>query len=384
MTEQISGGTSAGDALDIAIGTGVVAALADDGPDKPDAIAARPPNCLNCGALVRGRYCIDCGQVTDTHVPTLAEVVGDTITSLFNLDSRLWRTVLTLFFAPGRLTLDFLAGKRARYVPPLRLYLVMSVVLFLITSLDPTNNNNDADELDEESAAIRQEVQASVAEALEEGRAEIIAEAAEQNPDLDFSQGVDIDLDDDGEVTVSDAQGNIVKLDDENDCDEMNIPGFETGDAVDTAVREACARGAEDDFASMGRAFIDNIPLLAFLVIPAMAAVFKLLYVFSGRNYLAHLAFLCHTHAFTFMLIVVLTAMRMLGNIVPGLGGPMSWLGGALFLLYMPAYYFLAMRRVYEQGVMLTLVKQFALMVIYVFVVGIVFSLGFVAVMLAT
>ncbi len=373
MSEQINGGTSATDALDAAIGTGVVAALADDGPGKPEDIAARPPNCLNCGTVVRGRYCIDCGQVTDTHVPTLAEVLGDAITSIFNLDSRLWRTVGTLFFAPGRLTQDFLAGKRARYVPPLRLYLVMSVLLFLLTSLDPTDN--DEEEFNAQGEAISQEVEDEIEDAIEAG-AQL---DTDPDPDLDLSQGVDVEFGDDGNLTIRDAEGNLVEggdVKDADDCDEMSLP-FPRGGAVDSAIRETCTRGAEDDFAAMTEAFTDNIPLLAFMVIPVMAVVFKVFYVFTGRNYLAHLVFLCHTHAFTFMLIVVLTVMRMLGRTVPGLGTLMAIIGGLLFLVYMPAYYFLALRRVYEQGVLLTLSKQFALMAIYFFAVLIVFSVGF-------
>ena len=57
--------------------------------DKPVDLASLPPNCLNCGAVVRGRFCANCGQTTDTHVPTLGEVISDTITSALDLDSRL-------------------------------------------------------------------------------------------------------------------------------------------------------------------------------------------------------------------------------------------------------------------------------------------------------
>lgn len=147
MADGNTGGTSAGDALDMAVGTSVAAALVADGVDKPVDLAALPPNCLNCGAAVRGRFCIDCGQTTDTHVPTLAEVVGDAITSIFNLDSRLWRTVTSLFFKPGMLTREFLAGRRARYVPPLRLYLVLSVLTFLVLSF-PDGDNDDDESID--------------------------------------------------------------------------------------------------------------------------------------------------------------------------------------------------------------------------------------------
>ena len=391
MTEQGNGGTSVGDAIDMAVGTAVAAALVNDGPEKPEDIAARPPNCLNCGAAVRGRYCTDCGQVTDTHVPTLAEVLGDALTSIFNLDSRLWRTLGALFFAPGRLTQDFLEGKRARYVPPLRLYLVLSVLLFLLASLAPdVDTDTDVDIEDtglapEEEAALEARIQEQVDAALANvPDATVTAPQQDVDEDPDFSRGVNFEFDDDGNLSLTDAEGTRVDVDEDYDCDGMNLPGFERGGMIDSAVREACVEGRADNFEAMKDAFTDNIPLLAFMVIPVMAIVFKLFYVFSGRNYLAHLVFLCHTHAFTFMVVIVLTLLRMLGAALPALGGAIEVLGWVLLLLYMPAYYFLAMRRVYAQGVLLTLLKQIVLMTAYLFVITLVFSVGFIVVMLVS
>jgi hypothetical protein len=418
MAEENTGGTSAADAIDMAVGTAVAVALVNDDVTKPVDLTALPPNCLNCGAAVRGRFCIDCGQTTDTHVPTLGEVIGDAITSLFNLDSRLWRTFGALFFAPGRLTQEFLAGRRARYVPPLRLYLVLSVFTFLVMSIDPRDNDGEfgnglTEEQEEaiENAATDEERDAliaeivnarvaaatqdvpevppgtadavadTVAEAMAAARTE--ADADDPDPDLDPGRGIDFSVDDAGELTVSDGVGNRARVGGGFDCEEMDLP-VDRGTFVDSAVREACEEGKADDFDSIQDAFLDNIPLLAFMVIPVMAVVFKLFYLFTRRNYLAHLVFLCHTHAFTFLLIVVLTVLRFAGRAVPALYTPFAWMGGGLFLLYTPAYYFLAMRRVYGQGVLLTLLKEFLLMLLYFVVITLVFSVGFLVVMFAT
>jgi hypothetical protein len=417
MADQNTAGTSASDALDMAVGTAVAAAIVDDGIQKPVDLAALPPNCLNCGAAVRGRFCIDCGQTTDTHVPTLAEVIGDAITSLFNLDSRLWRTGTALFFKPGMLTREFLAGRRARYVPPLRLYLVLSVLTFLVLSFPDGDNDDDEsingtpltqeqeDAIEEapneaaRQAAINDAVNAQVGAALEnvpgipaevredlaaQAAAEAAAASADPDPDLDLSRGVDFDVDDDGDLTVGDADGSRIKVGDDFDCEGMDIAVFARGSAVDKAVREACEEGKADNFDSIMDAFRDNIPLLAFTVIPVMAVVLKLFYFFSRRNYLAHLVFLCHTHAFTFLLFMVLTAMRYVGQAIPTLSTSMTVLGAVMILLYPPVYYFLAMRRVYEQGVMLTLLKQFLLMIVYLFAVSLVFAVGLLVVTLAS
>jgi hypothetical protein len=380
MTDSTEG-LSASSAADAAVDTAAALVLAeglDAGLNKPFDSAAVSPHCLNCGAAVRGRYCVDCGQVTDTHIPTLGEVFGDALVSVFNLDSRLWRTLAALFFYPGRLTQDFLAGKRARYVPPLRLYLVLSVFLFLLVSLSP-DNDNDEDEADDLEAQLTQDIKATTDAAVaEQVNAEL--EAAGLDPATTVTG---IERDDGGRVTFTNPDGVQIELDGEDSCDEIDVPFVEKGDAFDTKVRDTCVRNVEDGFRTIGRAFLDNVPLLAFLVIPVMAVVFKVFYLFTGKPYLQHLIFLCHTHAFTFLLFMVWNLLLILDDFVPG-AGFLSFVWFFVLLFYSPVYYFLAMRRTYEQGRLLTLVKLPVLMLVYLFVIGVVFMLGFFAVMLTS
>ncbi len=92
-------------------------------------------HCLNCDATLGGQYCWNCGQRGNTRLISLMELVRDAFGDMFELDSRLWRTLLPLAFRPGYLTDEYLCGRRARYMPPFRMYLVLSFVFFLITRL---------------------------------------------------------------------------------------------------------------------------------------------------------------------------------------------------------------------------------------------------------
>jgi len=89
--------------------------------------------CCNCGELVTGNYCSNCGQKrSDLNVPfkqLLSEVLGD----VFTLDSRFWRTFVPLITKPGWLTQKYNAGQRVRFVPPFRLYLFISVIFFSVS-----------------------------------------------------------------------------------------------------------------------------------------------------------------------------------------------------------------------------------------------------------
>jgi hypothetical protein len=94
-------------------------------------------HCLDCGAELHGRYCAQCGQRATPPHPTMREMVIDAWHELTVFDSRLLATVKLLLRRPGQLTLDYQAGKRSRYVLPLRLYLIASVAYFLMAALAP-------------------------------------------------------------------------------------------------------------------------------------------------------------------------------------------------------------------------------------------------------
>jgi hypothetical protein len=72
---------------------------------------------------------------------TFWELLKDAGDLLASLDSRIWRTLGLLLFRPGRLTLDYLQGKRARFVPPVRLFIASSIVFFFIATLNARSSS---------------------------------------------------------------------------------------------------------------------------------------------------------------------------------------------------------------------------------------------------
>jgi hypothetical protein len=87
--------------------------------------------CKNCDSQLSGSYCPECGQKDLDLERPIRELVVEVAKETFDIDSRAWRTVKTLFLRPGLLTSEFLAGKRRQYTPPLRLYLFISVAVFV-------------------------------------------------------------------------------------------------------------------------------------------------------------------------------------------------------------------------------------------------------------
>ena len=90
--------------------------------------------CKNCNSELAGLYCNQCGQ-KDTDLLSLVVIVREFTNNVFSFDSRFFITLKYLIIKPGFLTTEYWKGKRTTYLPPLRLYLVLSVLYFFIISM---------------------------------------------------------------------------------------------------------------------------------------------------------------------------------------------------------------------------------------------------------
>src|SRR6266850_6634763 len=96
-----------------------------------------PATCANCGTNLADRYCAHCGQDAQATL-SIRHFVGEFLEGMFHFDSTFWRTFRPLLVKPGFLTVEYLNGRRKSYAPPLRSYLVLSLLYFLIASLVTT------------------------------------------------------------------------------------------------------------------------------------------------------------------------------------------------------------------------------------------------------
>lgn len=154
--------------------------------------------CPNCDTPLNGRYCSNCGQHQGRYDQVFSQLVSEVMGDLFRLDGRGSKTLLSLLFRPGQLIVEFLAGARARYVSPVRVYLVASVLLFLLFSIGPDDRSEqmvDADHaalndaiaekiiLDGADGPLTQYAQEQILKMVTLGRS---------NPQLLFDQYIDL------------------------------------------------------------------------------------------------------------------------------------------------------------------------------------------------
>lgn len=88
-------------------------------------------DCLNCGTIVQGRFCQQCGQENVEVKESFLQLFKHFLEDLTHFDGKLWKTLKLLLFKPGKLTQFYMDGKRATYIHPIRMYLFISAVFFL-------------------------------------------------------------------------------------------------------------------------------------------------------------------------------------------------------------------------------------------------------------
>ena len=150
--------------------------------------------CQNCGTMVHGRFCPNCGQLAASFHRPIVDLIGETISDTFTFDGRLARTLPVLLFRPGRLTRNYTAGKRARYVPPFRLFLIASLLFYLaLFALVPPGQYINID--DETRAEITQGIrEGAVAEGIDEIPETAREQLARNNINVDAPDAVRSDI----------------------------------------------------------------------------------------------------------------------------------------------------------------------------------------------
>jgi hypothetical protein len=330
--------------------------------------------CLNCGDTTPGEYCAACGQRKTEVLVSLRAMIADALEDEFVLNRRLPRTIGNLLFRPGFLTLEHVNGRIVRYVRPFKLYLVSSVIFFLLLSFFSLRMISRAEiggpgpggdaSVDTMSVASIDSALAGLRAATEDGSVPIAGQvaigpsmdrlelerrrtiAAREGPAGDSLTGDSVDVP--GVGTPGQTRRTLGEM---LDGGEVNM---RTGSArLDEAVRrridslmQMTPRQAAERLVGD---FLNYIPTMMFVLLPFFALVLKLLYLRRRRYYAEHFVFLLHVHSFVYLLFALMLLVR-------GVFSLPAWLLAAM-LVWTVLYIFLAMKRVYAQGWFTTIVK---------------------------
>lgn len=373
------------------------------------------PVCENCGTALQGEFCHACGQSAHNPLHSLRHAVEDVFESFWHLDGRVFRTLRDLF-VPGRVAVNYLAGQRMRYVPPLRLFVILSLLTFFVGRVafdGPTEVNVQRD---------RGIAEATTVEAVRKREAELLAEIreAQKGPDGKPVVGVQPALVA-AEVAVrGQANDRIAELTrpqaPPTRAGAKPVPGAAAGrdpnpertytgnqavgqlfskdgrpyDPVSNPIRvegwpdwvnrwlnKRAARMQrniellEQDGSMFLQWFFGALPTALFVMVPLFALLLKLVHLGSGRGYLEHLVVALYSHAFLLIGLLTMFVLAGLGAVFTGtFYAVTSGLLQMLVLLWMPIYLLLMQHRVYRSGWPVTLLRYLVLGGVYVVLVG--------------
>jgi hypothetical protein len=294
---------------------------------------ARASTCLNCGAPLVGAFCADCGQRDIPPYPSVRELVVDAAAEFSGWDGRLAMSLHDLILRPGMLTREFLEGRRVRYISPLRLYLMASLVYFLLAAGAPDIKLGSGDK--------------TLFLGLHVGSTTTGNNPATSRPER-----------------VANTARESIENPDFLDPAEKAAALQDIGKAP--AVLQPLLRRAIEDPNGLKRRMVETMPRMLFVLLPIFAGILALFY--RGRNYPEHLYFAIHLHAFIFLALLVGQLMKYTRSPI------LAALASLIALVWIPIYATIAFRRVYGGSLGRTLVKEVAIGAIYCVAAGVGFT----------
>ncbi|MFA6467467.1 MAG: DUF3667 domain-containing protein [Bacteroidota bacterium] len=261
--------------------------------------------CKNCGIELHGEYCSACGQRDkDLYIP-VKELAGEFIEVIPSFDQRMFRTFRSLLLEPGRLTAEYLSGKRKKYLSPFKFYLFISFLFFFVDSLS-----------------------------LSESKKELRSEFANMDSSITVING------DSSAVSLRSRRSNVVfTIADTAKVEKLFGRRFLEG-----------FRSTRNDPEEFFNKVKEHLPKIVFLLLPVFALLLKLVYIRLKILYIRHLVFSFYFHSFIFFILLIDTLFEM---VMP----KGTHLYGNIIMLSIPVYLYAGLKNAYHQSAWKTGIK---------------------------
>jgi hypothetical protein len=386
--------------------------------------------CENCKIALKGPFCGQCGQQAESTLKYFWLVIMHLLDDILSFDSRAARTIFPLVTRPGFLTNEYFAGRRVHYVPPLRLYLFISIVFFItlkfFVTADNSNILNVSDNqtlitkikghitlLNEKKLNVKEQKNLSNDEEIKISNelAKFTTLLTDMNQDYSVEKNKDL-------IKMTRALANLEfeKIDDEEPLKGRDkelhsqlmtkIAKIKNGEKVkplrdsvtfgnnpdgsftfdflsdDTnkkldAFAKELAKKAETAFQSdttpLVQEAIGKLPQLMFILLPIFALLLKIMFLFSKRLYMEHLTVALHSHSFIFFTVLLVELLDVFSDYsettISSLTGTIDFIAAAL-MIWLPVYLFIMQKRIYKQGYFVTFLKYSFIGIIYMMLIG--------------
>jgi hypothetical protein len=338
-------------------------------------VKAEASECYNCKHPFFGneKFCPECGQANKNPKITFVSFVHEVFNGFISWDSKFWTTFIPLLTKPGKVSRDYIDGKRQRYANPFRFYLTISVLFFLIVgateSYDKFNQfrkgNTDKtptinDQIDSVTPKLKpatakfttnlnmalKNVDSTDREKLLKAIPALKLDTIKNNTRSNDSMQISF-ITDFGRFYK--FQKKHPKVEIEDALDSLNVEHTFFNRFLYSRVKAVNAIvGDNGKWQDFQKQMISYTSISLFVFLPLFTLFLKLFYIRRKYTYVEHLVFVFHTQTVFFLLSIIFYLIYYFK--------PKDYMTG-IFLLLFTIYLFLAMRKFYQQGRFKTFLK---------------------------
>ena len=345
-------------------------------------------DCLNCGAKLQGKFCHNCGQENLEMKESFGHMMNHAISDYFHFDDQFFSTIKPLFLKPGFLSNEYMAGRRIRYLHPVKMYIFISLIYFVLlfqTSFQPikVTETNDKKESKKTLVATNKTLDsvANDPDVPAIGK-NFIVDAKKQNETALAKGDTTVDHEDIRDnskgyrIPGSTHDTTYVQyLADQQKLPPAHRDGFIIKIFNKKALQYRQEYGSRTKEVVLEQ-FKHNVPKMMFLILPICALIFQVVFWRNKKYYVEHLIYTFHLHCFLFLFLSIIMLFEI---ILPSSWGINDWLTliatvGTLWYLYK------SMRVFYNRSPFRTITKLIGVSFVY----SIVFAICMVFVFIIT
>jgi hypothetical protein len=334
-------------------------------------------NCLNCGTIVQGRYCQRCGQENIEPKESFWQLVTHFFNDITHFDGKFFHSLKYVFTRPGFLPKEYIKGRRASYLNPVRMYIFTSAIFFLLF-FSFFNSANEGKSVITINKKTMEEINAMDSANFADFTKDI-------NEDMDrkavpmtreeFRHYADSMI---GIIGVHFSSGRYKSKEEYDSLLKKGIKKHNWFQRQLIYKEIAINRKYNNDQTRILTAIRDtllhSIPQMLFISLPLMALILKLVYVRRRREfyYISHAIFTLYLYIFIFLLLLILFSLGKLNGVLHW--GFLRYLSTAL-IIGIFVYEYIALYKFYRQGWFKTLIKFLLINILFAILIGILFAI---------
>ena len=344
----------------------------------------RGTQCINCETPldISEKYCHQCGQLNSTKKLTISDFIEEFFANFYAYDSRLRNSIVSIFSKPGILAREYNHGKRHTYANPFRLFLSVSLILFITYNFTEIRNNSkdieseiienelsqkqkqDLKKIDSltNKITIKDPTAKNLISALDQKEANYSRDSIYPKSFIDehISSGFKPLI----YTTISFRNFNR-KYPEKSTEDALKELGYEVTFYNKTFFNKSKLFKSNDIEGEVIDYFYQKLPFFIFLSLPIITLMFWLVFYSKKINYTEHLVFAYTFFTFLFLCMILFNFMELLSIELT------NFISGISFSLIFPIYFYKSLRNFYQQSRWITVLKFLILNPLFFLLLGI-------------